>query len=252
MSTCSSLIQGDKLTLLLCRSASGFKKVTDQTRSTYRLSILATVCLLVRVKFLISSKKAPKGLRLYVSQSQIQARDRLFNLYLETTDTSKLLPDLHQLLVSILCHSTSNRKLACPTDYSMCLTCLGDKVKIRSVWSFKKPSEITNKFAALQYCFRMVFFIHCYTLCINKGSYQHLLPIPSMVNSTHQPDLFLPGPPTDATEPTFSQSDLLLELQEVEEYESTVEVITPEDSQLLGEEEEVEVTDEGDDQELLG
>ena len=73
-----------------------------------------------------------------------------------------------------------------------------------------------------------------------------------MVNSTHQPDLFLPGPPTDATEPTFSQSDLLLELQEVEEYESTVEVITPEDSQLLGEEEEVEVTDEGDDQELLG
>jgi len=132
--------------------SSGFKKLTDQSKSNYRLSILAAVCLLVRVKYLISSKKAPKGLRLCVSQSQIQARDRLFNLYLETTDTLKLLPALHHLLISILCHFT-NMKLACPTDYSMCLTCLRDMVEKSFIWSFKKPSEITNKFAGLEYCF---------------------------------------------------------------------------------------------------
>jgi hypothetical protein len=207
------------------------------------LTILATVCLLIRVKFLVSSKKAPKGLKLHVSQSQIQARDKLFSLYLDLADPSQLLPALHELLVSILCHSTNNRKLACPTDYSICLTCLGDD---SLGWSFKKPSDITGKFAGLQFCFRMIFFTHCYTLAVNGGNYKCLSPLPPTTTSTYQPD-----PSVDTTEPTFSQSDLLLELEEMEDHRNSVEVIPPEDGQLLGDEEDIEVTDEEDDQGLL-
>ena len=211
------------------------------TRDNYRLNILATVCLLIRVKFLISSKKAPKGLKLYVSQRQTKARDTLYNLYLDITNQSYL-PALHQLLVSILCHSTNNKKLACPTDYSMCLACLekGD-----FGWTFKAPSNITGKFAGLQYCFQMVFFTHCYTIAVNGGLFKSLSNPTPKAQPAHQPD-------SSSHTLTVPQPDLLVELEEIEGCEDAIEVVEPEHSQFSGDKEEIEIADEENDQGLVG
>ena len=64
-------VRGDNLTASPFISAPSFKRLTNQTRINNRLNILATICPLIRVKLLVSSKKVPKGLKLYVSPSQI-------------------------------------------------------------------------------------------------------------------------------------------------------------------------------------
>lgn len=217
------------LTKLLFRSASRFRELSKGARDRYRLTILATICLLIRVKYLISFKKVPKGLKLYVSQDQITARDKFYNLYLEMANPDQLLPTLHQLLVAILCHSTNNMKLACPTDYSICLTCLENTES--PAWDFKTPSEITGKYSALQYCFRMIFFTHCYTLAVNQGNYKPLWTPPAPP----------PTNPLSKAGPTFCPPNLLSEL---EGDGDAVEVISSKAIKLLGNEEAIGVVDE--------
>ncbi|KAF9643912.1 hypothetical protein BDM02DRAFT_3191090 [Thelephora ganbajun] len=215
-----------------------FQQLKESTRNNYRLAIMDTISLLIRIKLLRHIKRAPEGLKIYVSQDQINARNNLFNLYLSGAKQSELQLALHTLLVSILCHSTTTNKLACPTDYSMCLACLkkGDAI----AWNFKSPSQITGKFAQLQFCFRMVYFTHCYTISCNVGTYKPLLPpssttpIPPAITYTH------PKPPYS--------SSILWEIEEQKGNEVTLEVIGTRDSQPLRYEDEEEIEIVGDEQ----
>lgn len=99
----------------------------------------------------------------------------------------------------------------------------------------------------------MIFFTHCYTISFNGGNYKCLSPPSSTAPSTHQPDLSPSVPSVDITGSGISQSDLLLELEEIEGHGGAVEVMTSEIRQLLGGEVEVEVevADEEDNQGLL-
>lgn len=208
------------------------------------MGILSTICLLIRIKYLKHIHRVPRKLQLHVSQDQKNARDHLFNLYLSAAGQSELYLALHTLLVSLLCHSTSNSKLACPTDYSLCLVSLGDTRDNSLIWKFKKPSDISGKFGQLQYCLRMTYFTHCYTIACNGGIYQPFLPLPLPKAAS-----------TESPPPSKTPSDYYSILQEVEkcleESEDILEVIDSANSQLSGYEEDIEIDDEGDDRNLL-
>jgi len=210
----------------------------EETRESCRLTILSTICLLIRVKLLRHIERVPEGLKIYVSQDQIKARDGLFDLYLGGAEQSELHLALHTLLVSILCHSTNNNKLACPTDYSVCLDCLEKADDVG--WKFKKPSRITGKFSQLQFCFRMIYFTHCYTIACNGGIYKplsSLLPTTPIPPATaHTPSSITPN----SSHPKF----ILLEVEVQAGDEVTLEVVGIEDSQPLGYEEEIEIADD--------
>ena len=73
-----------------------------------------------------------------------------------------------------------------------------------------------------------------------------------MATSVPQPDIPPSSLFSDTTELGYSNTDLQLELNEVEDHGDSVEIIAPEDAQLLGDTEEFEFIDEGNDQRLLG
>jgi len=98
------------------------------------LAIMHTICLLIRVK-----------------------------LYLNSAKQSELYPVFQKLLVFILCHHTILDKLACPTDYSVCLACLKEESD-SAAWNFKAPLLIIGHFPKLQYCLWMIFFTHCFSI----------------------------------------------------------------------------------------
>jgi len=94
----------------------------------------------------------------------------LFNLYLSGASHQELYPTLHTLPVFILCHHTDNIRLACPTDYFLCLASLTDPIANNVAWNFRKPSDIIRRFAALQFCLQMIYFTHCYTMAYGGGT----------------------------------------------------------------------------------
>lgn len=122
----------------------------------------------------------------------------------------------------------------------MCLSCLGDK---SSGWRFIPPSDITGKHAGLQYCLRMIYFTHCYTLAINGGVYKQLSLSPSTTPPIHQSDSDI------ATESDDFPKKLLAELQKTEDSSEAVETVTPEGQPP--EDEEVEVAEDQENEELL-
>jgi hypothetical protein len=216
---------------------------------------MGAICLLIRVKLLKHLKRSPKQFRICVSQDQVNARDALFRLYLNGAGQEELRPALHTLLVSLLCHYTSNSKLGCPTDYSTCLACLKDPEECFG-WGFKKPSEITGVFTRLQYCFRMVYFTHCYTIACHGGVYQ-ALPSPSPVAPSPPIIPTPPIPPATAHTPpsTHPSSDysILLDLEEWEGNEGILEAIDPVGNQTPEHEEDIEdMNDEEGGNGLLG
>jgi hypothetical protein len=214
----------------------------EKTRNSYRLAIMHTICLLMRVKFLKHTRKAPRTLQICVSQEQVDARDALFRLYLNGAKQSELYPALHKLLIAILCHHTTQGKLACPTDYSVCLTSLKTE-KDSSAWNFKTASLITGQFSKLQYCLRMVFFTHCFSMAQDGPNYQMpSLLLPSMTSTPPVPSSFNPltpppNPPTPlptpSTPPPIPDS-ILLEVEEQNSDEDTSEVIDSTGSQASG------------------
>lgn len=137
---------------------------------------MGAICLLVRIKLWRHTKrKYGKQLYIRLSSKQATERDNLFNLYLQGGGKDELSLTLHNLLVSLLCHTTNDDKLACPTDYALCIACLDDQKEEGDIaWCFKSPSRITGLFAKLQYCFRMIFFTHCWTIAKNGGTYKPL------------------------------------------------------------------------------
>ena len=216
---------------------------------------MRTICLLIRVKLLKHIQKIPAALRIYVSQEQVDARDALFKLYLDGAKCSELYPAVHKLLVSILCHHTSNQKLACPTDYSVCLASL--KVEEDSTaWNFRAPSVITGEFSRLQYCLRMVFFTHCLSIAHHGPDYQ----APSLPIPVTTPTPLVAGPPELPTSPPPNPDSILPDIEEWGESEDTLEVIGPTDSQLpedffngqlANDEDDIEVVDNEQDKTLL-
>lgn len=233
---------------------------------------MRTICLLIRIKFLKHTQKMPGKFRICVSQEQVNARDTLFELYLKKAGRSELYPALHTLLVSILCHQTTQGKLACPTDYSMCLACLEDK-KDTTAWNFKIPSLITGQFSRLQYCLRMVFFTHSFSIAHGGPNYQTpLLSLPLATNilpttaplqlSTIPPNSDSIPPEDEEREKNEVNSDSILqELKSRENNEDDSEVIDSVESQLPGYDEgvldsdlmedDIEVVDDEKDKNLL-
>lgn len=185
---------------------------------------MRTICLLIRVKFLKHIQKAPRALRICVSQEQVDARDALFKLYLNSAQQSELYPALHKLLVTILCHHTMLDKLACPTDYSVCLACLEEESN-SAAWEFKAPSSITGHFSRLQYCLRMIFFTHCFSIAQDGPKYQTpSLPPPSI----SPPKLLTSNPNPSSIDP------ILLEVEAQRDNEDTSEIVNSTGSQPYG------------------
>lgn len=216
----------------LYRSHSKFQQLGEKTRNNYRLTIMRTICLLTRLKYLKHTHKVPGALQIQVSQKQVDARDSLFKLYLDGARRSELHSVLHTLLISILHHHTGHGKLACPTDYSVCLTCLEGE---SDSWTFKTPSLITGQFAGLQYCFRMIHFTHCFSVAQNGYDYQGpSLPLPSA--NPILPETIPPTPSTTPPElPTTppNPNSVLPEAGELDE-EDKLEVVSSMDSWQLG------------------
>lgn len=191
-------------------------------------------------------EKVPGKLKIHISQSQADARDKLFSLYLGTAKREELQPEVHTLLVSLLCFYTGPYKLACPTDYSICLACLEDSDD--TVWKFRSASTTTGIFAGMQFCFRMIYFTHCYTIAYNEGSYKPLSPQPLITHtkSTIQTTLQFPSTLSESLE----SIPILMEVENIRE--SAPETIELVDNQLSGnEDEDTEIIDDEQDTEII-
>lgn len=227
--------------------------LSDKTRRTYSFIILKTICFLIKIKYLKHTNKAQK-LQIHVSQDQVKARDHLFQLYLHGADQQSLYPALHNLLVSILCHCTGNSKLACPTDYVLCLSSLKiseeTSEETSEAWNFIKPSDITARFAWMQFCLRMIYFTHCYTQSHNNGKYSPPSP-PTSSHHQEDPDLSSPKIPLDS-------NTVLLEAKEQQDIEGLLEIIDSGNNQIseyegdieIGED-DIEICDKEHDKKLL-